>query len=47
MREVILSGKIIIKSFGENTVLRGIDMELYAGDFTIVMGASGCGKGSV
>lgn len=46
MKKIILSGKNMTKSFGENTVLRGIDMELYAGDFTVVMGASGCGKGS-
>lgn len=47
MKEVIISGKNITKSFGENTVLHGIDVELYAGDFTVVMGSSGSGKSTL
>lgn len=47
MKEVIISGKSITKSFGENTVLQGIDVELYAGDFTVVMGSSGSGKSTL
>ena len=41
MKEAILSGKKIIKSFGDNTVLLGIDVDIYAGDFTVIMGSSG------
>ena len=47
MKEVIISGKNITKSFGENTVLHGINVELYAGDFTVVMGCSGSGKSTL
>lgn len=47
MREAILSGKNVTKTFGENTVLRGIDIELYSGDFTVIMGASGFGKSTL
>lgn len=47
MKEVIISGKNITKSFGENTVLHGINVELYAGDFTVVMGSSGSGKSTL
>ena len=44
MREVILSGKGITKAFGENAVLHGVDVEIFAGDFTVIMGSSGSGK---
>ena len=47
MRETILSGKKITKSFGDNTVLHGIDIELFAGDFTVIMGSSGSGKSTL
>ena len=33
MSEAILIAKNITKAFGENMVLHGIDMELYAEDF--------------
>ena len=32
------------KSFGETRVLRGIDLEIRAGEFITVLGPSGCGK---
>ena len=47
MKEVILSGKNITKAFGENTVLHGIDVEIYDGDFTVIMGSSGSGKSTL
>ena len=47
MKKVILSGKGIVKSFGENTVLHGIDIDVYEGDFTVIMGASGSGKSTL
>lgn len=46
-RNVILSGKGITKSYGNNIVLQGIDFELYTGDFTVVMGSSGSGKSTL
>ena len=47
MKEVILSGKSVTKTFGDNTVLHKIGVDLYAGDFTVVMGASGSGKSTL
>ena len=47
MKETVLSGKNIIKAFGENTVLHGIDLDIYAGDFTVIMGSSGSGKSTL
>ena len=47
MKEAILSRKKITKSFGDNTVLHGIDIELFAGDFTVIMGSSGSGKSTL
>lgn len=51
MKEVILSAKDLSKSFAndgeQNHVLDHVDMELYKGDFTVVMGASGSGKSTL
>lgn len=47
MKEAVLSGKAVTKNFGENTVLHGIDIDIFAGDFTIVMGSSGSGKSTL
>lgn len=49
MREVILRGKHITKQFegAKSPVLQDIDVELYAGDFTVIMGASGAGKSTL
>ena len=47
MKKVILSGKGIVKTFGENTVLHGIDIDVCEGDFTVIMGSSGSGKSTL
>ena len=47
MKKVILSGKGIVKTFGENTVLHGIDIDVYEGDLTVIMGSSGSGKSTL
>lgn len=48
MKNTILCGKNIYKTFtqsGEKTqILLGIDVDIYEGDFTVVMGSSGAGK---
>lgn len=35
------------KSFGKNRVLRGLDLELYPGTVTVLMGANGAGKSTL
>lgn len=37
----------IEKSFGETRVLRGIDLEIRAGEFITILGPSGCGKSTL
>lgn len=51
MKQTILSAKDLCKSFAHNGeqlhILSHIDLELYEGDFTVVMGASGSGKSTL
>lgn len=51
MKEILLSGDNIKKSFHqgnkETTVLDGVSVNIYKGDFTIIMGASGAGKSTL
>lgn len=51
MKEIIISAKKLHKSFSsngvQNHVLTGIDLDVYKGDFTVVMGASGSGKSTL
>lgn len=51
MKEVLLKGKGLCKTFpqgnGRNTVLDRLDVEIYRGDFTVIMGASGAGKSTL
>jgi phospholipid/cholesterol/gamma-HCH transport system ATP-binding protein len=43
-QEVVISITKLYKSFEENQVLRGIDLELYKGENLVVLGRSGTGK---
>lgn len=51
MTEVLLKGENISKTFQQgglkNNILNGIDVEIYEGDFTIIMGSSGAGKSTL
>lgn len=42
-----LSIRGLRKSFGENEVLRGIDLHIPAGQFVAIVGKSGCGKSTL
>lgn len=44
MPESIVSIQGLQKSFGDNHVLRGIDLDVPEGNITVVIGPSGCGK---
>lgn len=51
MKKVLLKGINICKAFPENgtetQILQSINIEIYEGDFTIIMGASGAGKSTL
>lgn len=47
VKNAVISGKNIVKSFGETKVLNEIDIEIYDGDFTVIMGTSGSGKSTL
>lgn len=51
MKEVLLKTENLSKSFSSGGslqhVLKNIDLELYKGDFTVIMGASGAGKSTL
>lgn len=40
----IVSVRGVHKSFGDNHVLRGVDLDVEGGSITVVIGPSGCGK---
>lgn len=48
MKKAVLSAKGLCKSFAHNGgqvhILSGLDVDIYEGDFTVIMGASGSGK---
>ena len=50
-REVIISTEKLSKSFSvggkQQHVIKNLDMEIYKGDFTVIMGASGAGKSTL
>lgn len=51
MKNVLLSGKSVCKSFSQNgketPILRSVTLDIYEGDFTVIMGASGAGKSTL
>ncbi len=51
MKNIIIKTDLLCKSFvsdGEvNNVIKNLDLEIYEGDFTIIMGSSGSGKSTL
>jgi phospholipid/cholesterol/gamma-HCH transport system ATP-binding protein len=44
MADPFIQFKNVKKSFGENHVMQGVDLSIYKGEITVVIGKSGCGK---
>ncbi len=51
MKNIILSAKELCKSYahngGQNHVLTNVNLDIYEGDFTVIMGPSGSGKSTL
>lgn len=51
MKDILISAKNLKKEFrtGETnqTIFENLELDIYKGDFTIIMGASGAGKSSI
>lgn len=47
MTETILTGRGLVKSFGDTTALGGVDFSLHRGETVAVMGPSGSGKSTL
>ena len=45
MSEVTL--KHVVKAYGTNEVIHGIDLEVHSGEFVVFVGPSGCGKSTL
>ena len=43
-KQLILSVKNLTKTFDENEVLKGVNLDVYEGDVVAIIGPSGCGK---
>ena len=43
-RKVVLSIKNLTKTFDETQAIKGIDVDIYEGEFVTLLGPSGCGK---
>ncbi|MDE7246434.1 MAG: ATP-binding cassette domain-containing protein, partial [Lachnospiraceae bacterium] len=47
VKNSVISGKNIVKTYGATKVLNEINIEIYDGDFTVIMGTSGSGKSTL
>lgn len=46
-KKIVLSGNNLTKIIGENVILKDMNIDIYAGDFTVIMGSSGAGKSTL
>ena len=47
MGKKIIELKNLSKNFGDNQVLKGIDLNIYENEFLTLLGPSGCGKTTI
>lgn len=43
-KDVVISVKSLVKSFGPRRILNGVSVDVYQGETLVIMGGSGCGK---
>lgn len=46
-KDIQLKADKIIKKFGDDTILNGINLEVHKGEVVVVLGPSGCGKSTL
>ncbi len=45
--QAVISVKGLVKKFGSDTILNGIDLDVHKGEVVVVLGPSGCGKSTL
>ena len=46
-REAVIEVRSLSRTFGEQTVLQGLNLDVFRGEILVVMGGSGCGKSTL
>ena len=44
MKKKLIQLENIVKSYGENTIVKNLDLTIYENEFITLLGPSGCGK---
>ena len=47
VKKVMVKLENVTKDFGEKKIIKGIDLEIYEGEFLTLLGPSGCGKTTI